>query len=502
MKNKAIILCSLLIVHCSLLSVPSLFAFGKKELAETEPDRLNNKWVLCITEFDYSMLPASRRMAGEVVARNLVDKMKSVSYRIRLSPEYAFYEGYAWQQSLNAAARAISQKQDERSQLLYRGDPGWRYQRNLQKLDEELAKLIEQFAEIEAEKPLINIEPIFELSEANINGQYPEIPKARTEYRFCRAQKADAFLSGQMRELHGRIILRLRLYILYAKSFVYEDDIIFSVEDIDNAVEEISVRLSTALSGSRPAVVAVRTNPSDAQILINQNYAGRGSVEAQKRPPGKITLAVAAKDFSPELVDVDLAGAELTDIEVSLNPLQYAIVNVSVPGKTDISVYHGALYVGEAPLTLRLPINQLEYIYVQTREGEMARAIISTPTIIDEEVFYSLNAKMPPEGEKRLNKARSRYYWAWAGTWTALLATWITSGIYTSQYNAITLQNARTDSYDPGFMDNAQRMYNINRGATVVLAVSGVYTIYRIVRYIYTANESSTSIKKREKDNK
>jgi hypothetical protein len=158
------------------------------------------------------------------------------------------------------------------------------------------------------------------------------------------------------------------------------------------------------------------------------------------------------------------------------------------------------MYVGEAPLTLRLPLNQLEYIFVETAKGETARAIISTPEIFDESVFYSLNTKMPPpQGEKRLNKARSRYYWAWAGTWAALMATWITSGIYTSQYNAITLHNARTGTYDPAFRDSTQRMYYISNGAYIALALSGAYTIYQIGRYIYTANESSTKIAKRGK---
>jgi hypothetical protein len=200
------------------------------------------------------------------------------------------------------------------------------------------------------------------------------------------------------------------------------------------------------------------------------------------------------------LAEVELVGGELTDITINLGTLQYADVNLSVPGKTDISVYLGSMYVGEAPLTLRLPINLLEYIFVESAWGETARAILSTPELFDRAVYYSLKTKIPPpQGEKRLNKARSRYYWAWAGTWVALLATWITSGIYNGQYSAITLHNSRTDTYDDNFRESALRMYNISTGASVVLAVSGVYTIYQIGRYIYTANESSTPLAKRER---
>jgi hypothetical protein len=482
MNRKVLIIFTFHFSLFSFLFSPSLYAFGKKD--NIEQDRINNKWILCITAFDYTMLPQSRYAAGEVFTRNLVDKLKSISYRIRLSPEYAYYESYAWQQSLNTTAKAISLKQDERSQLLYRGETERRYQRNLERIDGDIAKLLIQLAEKEAEKPLVNTEPVFELSASNISGSYPEAPKPGTERRFCRTQNIDAFLSGEMRELHGRLYLKLFLYVLYANSFVYEDNIIFSMEDTDIAVDEIAARLTAVLAGTKPAVVAVRANPPESQVLINQNYAGRGIVDERERPPGHIIVSVAADGFAPESVEVDLAGGEFTDININLGPLLYANVNVSVPGKTDVSVYHGSLYVGEAPLTLRLPINQLEYISVETGRGETARAILATPDIFDGSVFYSLKTKMPqPQGEKRLNKARSRYYWAWAGTWTALLATWISSGMYGNQTT----------------MESAMRMYYINSGARIALAVSGAYTIFQIGRYIYTANQSSTPLVKQEK---
>jgi hypothetical protein len=65
---------------------------------------------LCITDFDYSGLPSDRRIAGEVLTRSLVDKLTAVNYRLRLSPEYAYYEGYAWQQAMGTAAKSLSTK--------------------------------------------------------------------------------------------------------------------------------------------------------------------------------------------------------------------------------------------------------------------------------------------------------------------------------------------------------------------------------------------------------
>ncbi|MCL2270908.1 MAG: PEGA domain-containing protein, partial [Treponema sp.] len=359
-------------------AVCSLPASGKKDADNAT--YLNKEWILCVTAFDYSNLPPARRIAGDVITRNLVDKFKTVNHHIRVSPEYAYYEGYAWQQAVSTAAKALSSKQNERSQLLYRGDPDWKYRSNIKKIDADIKKLSDTLAEKEAEKPLIHIEPSFGLTQANINGTYPAPPAAGGERRFCQSQKADAFLTGEVREFHGRYYINLRLFTLYTNSYIYEDDIIFSMEDTDGAVEEIAARLTAVLSGNEPALVAVTADPPESQVLINRNYAGRGTVEARELPPGQITVAVAAEGYSPITVETELVTGELTDVAVTLSPLQYANVNINVLDGAGSSVYLGALYMGEAPLTLRLPLNQLEYITVENRK-EMAKAVFSSPDL-------------------------------------------------------------------------------------------------------------------------
>ena len=99
--------------------VPSLLcAGGKTEAVEKQP--LNNGWVLCVTNFDISTLPLSRQSVGNVFTRSLVDTFKALGRHIRLSPEYAYYEGHAWSQARGNAARALAAKRDERALILYR----------------------------------------------------------------------------------------------------------------------------------------------------------------------------------------------------------------------------------------------------------------------------------------------------------------------------------------------------------------------------------------------
>jgi hypothetical protein len=485
--NKKLILFSFLIFHFSFV-----FALGAKDAEEQKP--INNEWLLCVTQFDYSMLQPSQRISGDVITRSLIDALKSVSYRLRISREYAYYEGYAWWQAVNAAAKALSQKQDERSLQFYRGDPDWRYQRNIKKLDADIEKLKEELAKKEAEKPLVNNEPLFKLVQANIDGTFPAPPKTGGERRFCQNQKADAFLLGSIREFHGRFYITLKLYVLYANAYVYEDDIIFSMEDSSMAVDEITGRLTAALSGNKPAVIAVNADPPEAQVLINRNYAGRGTVQAREHPPGMVTVAVAAEGYTPELAETELVGGEITEIEVSLSPLLYTNVNIGVPGFTGVSLYQGALYVGEAPYNLRMPIDTLGYVVAETRGGQQAQIVFPTPDMPDESYNFSLKLKRPPPpGQKRVNNARGHYYWAWGTTWIAAMLAWGTNGVFTSRNDVV------PNSSSQEFLNGTQTWYFVSTGSLILLGAAAAYNIFQLSRYLYVSTEGATPIAKQDK---
>jgi TolB-like protein len=496
MINRRTILLSLFTLHFSLFILSPLCSLGKKDTAD--PVVLNNEWILCVTAFDYSLLPPARRIAGDVFTRDLLTKLESVNYRFRISPEYAYYESYAWQQEVNAAAKALSNKQNERSQLLFRGEPDWRYRQSLKRIDAEIEKLQETLAQKEAEKPLINTGPSFGLSQANNSGTYPAPPNPGEERRFCQSQKADAVLIGQIREFHGRYYINLRLFTLYTNSWVYDDDIIFSLEDSDAAVDEITARLSAVLAGTRPATVAITADPPESQILINRGYAGRGMVEARERPPGEVTIAVGADDYVSETVVVDLGAGEQVDIAVTLTPLLYSHVQIGAPGYDGALVYQGSMYIGEAPLILRLPIGQLNYVTVENHTKETAKAVFVAPDMPDMSYDISLKLKKPyPSGQRRVNKARSWYYWAWAGTWITGITAWLTYGMYTSQFNALSLNMADTALYD-----STVRLWYISSGAIIALGVAVAYEGFQMGRYLYTATGSAVPIVKQRKQNK
>ncbi|MDR1575095.1 MAG: hypothetical protein LBS37_03735 [Treponema sp.] len=483
---------SICFFFCSFLICSGVFAFGKAE--EAEKTVMNNEWRLCVTSFDTSALPEDRQPVGEAITRTLVDSLKTVNYRIRVSPEYAYYEQYEWSSVRSTAAKALAAKQEERALLLYRNGTNWRYRQNIKKIDAEIATLQENLAQAEADMPLINQEPVFAITQNNRDGTFPEPPRPKSERRFCVSQQADAFLAGAIQEYHNRYYLTLRLYALYTDSFVYEDEIVFSADDAAAAVDEIAGRLTAVLSGSKPAAVAVHTSPSDALVLINRSFAGRGDIPAHDRPPGTIEVAVSEGDHWPETVEAELVPGELTDISVQLLPVEYGDVTVLSPGVNGASVYQGAMYVGETPLTLRLPVDQFNYINVETGENQIARAAFTSPAQADAPYRFSMKLKTPRPGVDRVNKARKAYYWAWGGTWITAIAAWIVTGVLQTQNEAILQHYKATGTYNQNFYDQAQVMHDVYTYAWTGVGLAAAYEIFQMARYIYTSTEDTTPI--------
>jgi len=286
----------------------------------------------------------------------------------------------------------------------------------------------------------------------------------------------------------------LKLYVLYANAYIYEDDIIFSMDDAAGAVEEITGRLTAVLSGNKPAVIAVNADPPEAQVLINRSFAGRGTVEAREHPPGKVAVAVAAEGYTPELAETVLVGGEITEIDVRLSPLLYSNVHIDVPGEFGVSLYHGALYVGEAPYNLQMPIDTLGYIVAETKSGKAAKIVFPSPDMPDESYDFPLKLKPPSLfGQKKVNKARGQYYWSWGAMWFATMLAWGANGVYTSRNDVL----PRSSSVE--FRDGTQAWSYISAGSLVLVGAAAAYNIYQLTRYLYISTEDATPIAKQEK---
>jgi hypothetical protein len=462
------------------LSLCALFpytAFGKGKVEETvPPDPVNTEWVFCITSFDVSALPPSRRILGEVLAAKIVDSLKSVDYRIRIFPEYTFYEGTAWSRARLEAGKKLAAKRGERDLLLYQGNAGWRYRRSLETVEKEIARLEEEYKRAEALVPEIGVKPVFKLTGENDQGAFPPAPESGAEKRFCVARKADAFLSGTVSEFHGRLYVVLRIYALYADSYIFEDSDIFSPEDLNIAAEQISGRLTAAISGTEPAYVQVAAAPENAMVLINNTYAGQGKTEILARSPGEAAVAVYAEDYTPQTFSLELMPGELAEISVNLTPLAMSVFNIDLPPGSAGSIYRGSLYIGSVPQTLDLAINRYEYLRVDTLDGKVSQAVVFggvEPGMVNNLVMRP----MVPKGKTDVDVSRRRYYGAYGRFWIALPIAYIIQGIST------TVTNTYNSTANPELYDRAISLYWASGAA--IIAAGGFFLESFIREIIY-----------------
>ena len=484
MKNGVLLSFFLLLTFNTLL-----FAGGRTEEPETQTQ--NGEWILCVTNFDLSSLPAEKMAIAGVITRKVVERIGTISFRLRISEEYAFYEESAWNRSRSAAAKALAAKQEERSLLIFRGDSQWRYRQNLARLDADIEKLVTALEEVEDNMPLINNEPLFNLTRANLDFSFPASPRAGTESKFCTDQRADAMLAGSVTDFHGRYVVSLKLYTVYTRSFVWEDNVIFSHDDLDDALDEITQKLMIVLSGNNHATLTVTAQPEETLVLINRSFSGRGESSAMEYPAGKVTITASAPDHESISFETDLSPGEHTQITISLKPVEY--IDIEIDGfPMSGSVYNGALYMGESPLTLRLPSGQMEYIELETPDSQKGTIVYMTP---DNDGFsYSLSLRTSiPVKEGSVGRIRRTYYQAWGATWITGIAAWIAYYSYTNSNAAFNYQSG-TGAVDPGFLESNVNMYYVSMGTMIAVGTVAVYGIVQMVRYLYTANKGSTPV--------
>jgi hypothetical protein len=471
-----------------IFALAPLWGRGKPEVKTKAP--LHGQWLLSVAAFDLSSIPPSRRIIGEALAAKLAGSLHSLEHRIRVSPEYAYYEGTAWDQARSEAGKKIADLRQRRDMLLYQGNPQWRYKRDLEDITKKLQEEEEAYWKIVEDAPLIASRPVFLLAGDAKKGEFPPPPEPGMEYRYCKTNKADGIVTGAVREYHGRLYLVLRLYTLYTRSYSYEDRLMFSPEDIQGAADEAAGRLAAALGGSKRAAVRVAAEPEEAMIVINNTLAGKGKTGVVERIPGPVEVAVSAEYHKPETLRMELEAGVLADLQINLTPLGRSAFQLFVPKGAGSRVYRGALFVGETPLRLDLAPKRFEYFEVKTPEGDVGAAVLfGGEERRDIPRFVLVKTHVPPEKD-RLTRARRWFYGAYGRFWVIMPIAFVLYGSASSVVSAYNLKQ------DPALTDWTTGYYYTAIGFA---AAAGVFLGESLVwasRYIYTATNYEAALVK------
>ena len=496
-----------IIIFLLILFATDLFAFGRRQVQE-EPEELNPEWVLYITALDVSSLPLSRQLLGDTVARTISDTLSNLNIRFRRDEEYAYYRDYAWARSRSEAAAALVSRRNERDQLIYRGNPSWRYERDLKAADQAILGLEEELAKIEALAPVVEGRPVFMLGSENRSGNFPQPPGPGEEYRFCVENDADALLSGRLSEFHGRIFLELRMYTLYSRSYSFEYSVLFSSNDFNDVMEEVSSRLALAVSESYPASILVHASVDEAMLLINDRLVDLG--ERHTLSPGMAEISIQAENHRQLTFPVELFADELAEVYIDLSPFALVSFGVDVPASPGTRVFLGSQYVGEAPLTLLLPRNEYFYISVETPDAQVGTTVVRDNTLLrgsarftrdpaDSGAWAEFQTMQPisPE-EARVETARYGFYRSYGAFWIILPASLLAAGIagtYIAADDYVTANNIHIDPVSrEKLSSNASFGRVVSYASYGAIGVSLGMTFVQIFRYIRASREDPTPI--------
>ena len=457
-----------------LLGSGSVFASARQEsTAAATP--IDNDFVLSITAPNVSSLSVERQVVGDSVVRSFVNLLGNVEYRVRTDEEINYYRDRAWNMSRSEVQNNLVSRRNERDLIIFRGDAAWRTQNNLRDMDQKIEVLEAELQRINAFPPVVNPEPAFSLCASNRSGVFPLPPVEGREEAFLVSQNANAFLELDFSEYHDRILLEIKLYAAYSSSYIYEDYVLFALEYISSAVDEIGWRLAEVISGTRASMLLVRTEPEDSIILVNNRFIGLGSGQYFSFSPVSVEVEISANNFVPARIPLDMNAGELTDLSLQLTPYSYSEYNIDVPDHPGSRVYWGNYFVGEAPLTLALPRYPYVYLNVESPSGEVGSVVIRNNELVSGRVEFSgtstggdINFRTwPLPEENRVERARRDFYIAYGAFWIVLPSALITRGIANSH-----------------IMIGDYSYEALRTGADVAWLSSLGYTLFQMFRYL------------------
>ena len=496
--RRIIILLSLLI----LIINPFLFSLGRREVAP-EVTPVNPNWTLCITAFDVSQMSPAWQTAGDLAARNLVAALQNLGFRFRSDDEIEFYRDYKWSSDRAAVAKNLATRREERDRLIFRGDPEWRYERNLRTVEAQIAALEERLAEIDSLPPIVEEAPVFLLCQNNRNGIFPDPPPAGAEWRFTGTNNLDAFLTGTFSEFHGRVFLELSMYTRYSDSYSYTDDVLFSPDDFGHVLAEISDRLAVEISVIVPSTLLVHAEPINTIITVDGSLIG--PEEERILSPGTVEVTAFAEHHQGVSLSLDLHEGELTELFFNLTPFALSAFEVNVPGFPGSGVFRGSLFLGETPLTVELYGPEYSYLSVVTPDGEVGTGIFRDNALVRGSAEYGpgrvdfFTAPPAHKEDQIVENARSNFYRSWGALWITLPVSMMAAGVagnYIASNNHVIANNLYgNDPYKRQQISDRATFGNIVTYGTYALIGGAIgWTAFNIFRYLRASSGDATPI--------
>ncbi|MFQ3548084.1 MAG: hypothetical protein SNJ56_07070 [Termitinemataceae bacterium] len=439
--------------------------------------------IVYIADIDVRLLPLEQQIAGIRFRSSLVQTVESLKIRYRDSEELAVYSTTIQQEALQKNYDLIIATQKERDALVFKGLSQDVYRKELLKSETALEDLRAARALLVQQAPRIEQRPALLLHKDNRDGRFLPAPEPKVRKAFCKERTIDFLLTASLREYYQRWIFTISLYRAIDDKIIYEDFVIFDPQDKETYLHHITSQLAMVLSGERPGAVLVRTEPDKAIISIDGKYAGTGQTPILEGPSGKLEVVVDAQEYFSSQFMLERRSGELVQAHVFLQPFAMESFGIS-SSEEPYLIYIDGIYQGTTPIDMSIPKrSSLTALHVAPNTTQDLVPFVLQPS--------SGTLVIPPQADlskkQSVEKMRKQFYGAFGRFWLIMPIAFVFNG-YTKSYIDTLFYYGKAER---AVIDEAIAMYYTAQAFWGLTIITVVETLYRLGRYVYTANASS-----------
>lgn len=183
----------------------------------------------------------------------------------------------------------------------------------------------------------------------------------------CRQHGLDFYISGRVEQIREYFYIEISIYNNILKSSVLTADDAGSRDTLRDVIDRLVMKTYDVIVGGEWAFIDVSAQPVDADIYLDDEYIGTGSVANMYTPPGEHTLRAEAAGYEGLKREISVPSGQRSGWELELVERDENTLLISSE-PTGADVYSGALWIGTTPFIFSLPETGTKRLMITERD--------------------------------------------------------------------------------------------------------------------------------------
>ncbi len=293
----------------------------------------------------------------------------------------------------------------------------------------------------------------------------------------------DLLVWGGVEEIGEYFFVEIHAYHPIEKKDVFSYKDAASKETLEDVIHEASKELVSLVLGTEWASLSIEVVPAEANIFLDEEFIGKGTVSLPFLEPGEHRLHVFLPGRRPLTETITLSAFEDKRIERTLAESTVAPLTIGTdPPEADI--YLDSLWVGKSPLSVQRPASQQRGLI--KKEGYKLFPFILMP---DTETLSVTLTKDIINTNELVKELKNEFYASLGGFFVSIAVPLVLFGFYQNSYIGYK-KAVELNRYDDiqRLYDQGTIFYYSYLGGIFVSVSLFVNTAVKLFDYIRTAD--------------